>query len=100
MGEEALQVITERLDRLERLTLIGAKSVLDLEEAALLTGFSTGHLYRLTSTRKIPHFKKSRKLYFKKSELEEWMLDHKVMTDKEIDSLATTHVATHKFDRI
>jgi predicted DNA-binding transcriptional regulator AlpA len=99
MSDEAIQVMTERFDRLERLTLIGAKTVLDLEEAAMFTGFSIGHLYRLTSNRLIPHFKKSRKLYFKKSELEDWMLERKVMTDKEMESLATTYVATHKHGR-
>lgn len=94
--EMKLQTIDTRLDRIERLTLISAKTVLDIDEASLLTGFSKGHLYRLTSERQIPHYKKSRKLYFKKSELEAWLLEDKVLTAEDIDSQAATYVVTHK----
>jgi len=66
-GEAQYRQITERLDRIERLTLIAAKPVLDLTEAAQFTGLSIGHLYRLTSSKQIPHFKKSRKLYFEQT---------------------------------
>lgn len=95
MSEATIDTLNARLDRIERLTLIGAKSVLDLDEAVLFTGFSKGHMYRLTSERQIPHFKKSRKLYFKKSELEEWMLEDKVKTESEVQTLASTYIATH-----
>lgn len=91
-----LQDISNKLDRIEELTLIGAKTVLDLEETALFTGMSVGHIYRLTSGKQIPHFKKNRKLYFKKAELEDWMLEHKILTEDEIQSKASTYVATHK----
>ena len=94
--EATLQDLSNKLDRIEALTLIGAKNILDLDEAVLFTGFSKGHIYRLTSDRKIPHFKKSRKLYFKKSELEDWMLEQKILTEDEIQSKASTYVATHK----
>lgn len=75
-----LEEMNEKLDRIGELALISAKTVLDLNEAALFTGFSIGHLYRLTSGRQIPHFKKNRKLYFKKSDLEAWMCDNRVQT--------------------
>lgn len=91
-----LEQLDEKLDRIGKLTLIGAKTVLDLDEAILFTGLSRGHLYRLTSSRQIPHFKKNRKLYFKKSELEDWMLDNKVFTEDEIQSKASTYVATNR----
>lgn len=91
-----IQDLSDKLDRIESLTLIGAKNILDLDEAVLFTGFSKGHLYRLTSEKRIPHFKKSRKLYFKKTELENWMLEQKILTEDEIQSKASTYVATHK----
>ncbi len=94
--EMALQTIDTRLNRIERLTLISAKAVLDIDEASVFTGFSKGHLYRLTSERQIPHYKKNRKLYFKKSELEAWLLEDKVMTAEDIESQAATYVVTHK----
>jgi predicted DNA-binding transcriptional regulator AlpA len=91
-----LQDLSNKLDRITELTLIGAKTVLNLEETALFTGLSVGHLYRLTSGKQIPHFKKNRKLYFKKAELEDWMLEQKILTEDEIQSRASTYVATHK----
>lgn len=91
-----LEEMNEKLDRIGELALISAKTVLDLNEAALFTGFSTGHLYRLTLGRQIPHFKKNRKLYFKKSDLEAWMCDNRVQTEKEINCKAATYCSTHK----
>lgn len=91
-----MEQLSQKLDHIGELALMGAKTVLNLNEAALFTGLSVGHIYRLTSGRKIPHFKKNRKLYFKKSELETWMLDNKVMTEDEINSKAATFIATKR----
>ena len=96
MSSEEYKQINSRLDRIEQLTLIGVKNVLSLEETAALTGFSVGHLYRLTSQKQIPHFKKNRKLYFRKSDIEDWMTEKRVLTDSEIESKATTYMAIHK----
>lgn len=93
--EITLETLSLKLDRIGELALINAKTVLDLNEASLFTGFSTGHLYRLTSGRQIPHFKKNRKLYFKKSDLEAWLCADRVMTTQEINSKAATYAATH-----
>jgi excisionase family DNA binding protein len=94
-SEEMMQQMMARLERIEKLTLIGAKNTLDLQEAVLYTGYSEGHIYRLTSERRIPHFKESRKLYFDKKELDAWMQKQRVLTVDEIDSKASTYVATH-----
>ena len=96
MSSEEYNQINSRLDRIEQLTLIGVKNVLSLEETAALTGFSVGHLYRLTSQKQIPHFKKNRKLYFRKADIEEWLTEKRVLTNSDIESEATTYTATHK----
>lgn len=96
MADMTLQDLSDKLDQIAALTLIGSKAVLDLDETVLFTGLSRGHLYRLTSEKRIPHFKKCRKLYFKKSDLEEWMMSDKVLTEDEIRDRASTYVATHK----
>ena len=96
MSQDYLNELNARFDRLERMTLIGAKDVLDIDEASLLTGMSVGHIYRLTSAREIPHYKKNRKLYFNKAELNEWMQEQKVKSVTEIDRQATTYTVTHK----
>lgn len=96
MEEKALQELNDKLDHIAELTLIGSKTVLNIDEAALFTGLSVGHIYRLTSGKQIPHFKKNRRLYFKKAELEEWLLDNKILTESEIQSRASTYTAIHK----
>ena len=90
MSDDVMTAIAQRFDRLEQLTLIGAKPVLNLEETVLFTGLSKGHLYRLTSEKQIPYYKKCRKLYFKKSELEAWLLERRVSTQAEIEAQVTT----------
>lgn len=87
-----LSELSRKLDSLASITLMGAKSVLDLDETALFTGLSKGHLYRLTSGRQIPFFRKNRKLYFRKSELEQWMCATPVKTESEIQSEASAYV--------
>lgn len=94
MTAELKQYMDERFDRIETATLLGAKEVLTIEEAALLTGYKVKGLYELTSTKRIPHYKKNGRLYFRKSELEGWMTQYKVLTEQEINSKADTYLAT------
>ena len=96
MNSEEYKNINARLDRIERLTLISAKNILDLEETCLFTGMSKGHLYRLTSGRQIPFFRKNRKLYFKKSDLETWMTETPCASVKDINSKASTYCSTRQ----
>lgn len=89
--------LTTKIERLEKIALIGTKNVLTLDEVVLVTGLSKGHIYRLTSAQGIPHYKpKGRNLYFKKDEIEEWLLQNRIRTKSEIDGAATTYTAIHK----
>ena len=77
--------LIELLQRLERNTLLAAKRVLNIEDAALLTGLTVQHLYKLTSARQIPFSKPNGKqVYFDKEELENWMRKGRVKTIDEI----------------
>ena len=80
MEEVTLRQLADRLDRIEQITLIQAKNVLGVEDVATLTGYSVKHIYRLTSDRDIPHFKRGGKLYFLKKEVENWMTETRVFT--------------------
>lgn len=95
MTADMKKYMDERFDRIEMATLLGSKAVLNIEEAAMLTGYKVKGIYEMTSQRRIPHYKKNGKLYFKKSELEEWMTERKVLTENEIRGKAQTFVATH-----
>jgi excisionase family DNA binding protein len=80
--------LDERLSRIENM-LLSQKTVLNFEEASVYTGLSKSHLYKLTSTGGIPCYKPTgKKLYFDKSELDEWMLRNKKLSQDEIDDKA------------
>lgn len=90
------QAIMERLDEIKRATLIGVKDSLTIEECAMYTGYSVQSLYAFTSKREIPHFKRGNYLFFSKRQVEEWLQSNPVPTTQEINSEASTFVATHK----
>ena len=88
--------VEERLERIERLLLLGSKEVLNTSEIALLLGISESRVRHLTSAKKIPHYKQGNKIYFRKKEIEAWQLQSRVPTDDEIRSRGTTYAVTHK----
>ena len=90
------QTIADTLRRIETSIRVGNKQTLDFEEACFYTGYSEGHMYRLTSERRIPFCKRDRKIYFNKTELDRWMTQNRIETEEEIKSRATTYVATHR----
>lgn len=61
-----------------------AKQILNIEEAAALTGLARQTLYGLTSRREIPHFKRGKALRFKYDELQAWLLANRRKTVEEI----------------
>ena len=75
-----VETILEKLENLERLALLN-KSVLNFDEVAVYTGLSKSTLYKLTCSKKIPHYKPSGKLlYFDRKELDSWLLQNRVHT--------------------
>lgn len=89
--------ILMRLDAIERYALLGAKQVLTIEDVALLTGLSKSHLYKLTCTRQIPHYKpNSKQMYFDRAEIEDWMRQNRVNTTSEAEQEAARYVVTGK----
>jgi len=74
-----------QLDRIERNSLLAAKNVLTVEDAAILLGLSPSTIYRWTMTKIIPHYKPNGKLvFFNKKELEDWMMRNRVASEEEI----------------
>ncbi len=69
------------------------KETLDFEETASYTNQSRSYLYKLTSQGLIPHYKPTgKKIYFKRSELDEWMLRNKVYSADELEEKAVNHM--------
>jgi excisionase family DNA binding protein len=71
------KLILKKLDNIESMLhqqSINTKEVLSFSEAALLLDVSHSHLYKLTSTKQIPHYcPQGKKLYFERKELIQWM---------------------------
>ena len=88
--------IIEHIENLRQLIEsqgIHTKAVLNLNEACQYLELSQSHLYKLTSAGNIPHYKPNgKKLYFKRSELESWLLRNRSSTQKEIDQRAADYL--------
>ena len=80
-----LEDIAERLDRLERMTALASKNVLDINEVADLTGYTVKYLRLLISRREIPHYRRGNRLYFSRDEVEGWMMGTRIPTKEEMN---------------
>lgn len=68
------------------------KPILTFEEACKYAGLSKSYMYQHTSAGNIPFYKpEGRKIYFKRIELEEWMLRNRQSSNAEIKSKAAKH---------
>ncbi len=84
--------LEKKLSRLEDILLMGQKEMLVVDDVARLTGIGKNTIYQLTCKKLIPHYKPSRKLlYFKKSEIVEWMQQNRVSTDAELEAEAAAY---------
>lgn len=90
--------LIKRLDRLEVLTLLAAKSVLTLEEVCLLTGLAKSTVYKMTAYRVIPHYHADggKHLYFKKDEVEDWLTRNRVSSHNEDEQRAVNEYFSKK----
>lgn len=92
--------ILNRLEAIERYSLLAAKSVLCFDDVVLLTGLSKSHLYKLTCGHQIPHYKPNGKqIYFDRTEVESWMKQNRIATIQEIDQAATNYVVTGRMKK-
>jgi excisionase family DNA binding protein len=88
-----LNDIIQKLDILTHAVLT-QKQMLDIDEAAMFTNMAKSYLYKLTSAQEIPHYKpRGGMIYFDRSELEGWLRQGRVNTNKNIADQAAAHVA-------
>ncbi|MEO1486993.1 MAG: helix-turn-helix domain-containing protein [Bacteroidota bacterium] len=66
------------------------KPILNLDEASRYCGLSKSRMYQHTAKKKIPHYKPEGKLiYFKREDLDNWLLSNKVLTKEQVKGMAT-----------
>lgn len=88
--------IEERLDRIEKMLKVQQamqKQVLNFNETCTYLEVSQSHLYKLTSTAGIPHYKPNgKKLYFQREELDQWLLRNRMDSQDEIEQQAANYL--------
>lgn len=88
--------IKEQLDRIEQYAMIAAKSMLNIKEAAIILGMTIEGVRCLVRNNTLPYYKPNiNRLYFKKSELEDWMMQNRSKSMTEIESEAAAYCSTH-----
>lgn len=94
--ELILEKLSEIANKLDEQNLL-QKTVLNFNEACKYLDVSPSHLYKLTSTRQVPHFcPQGKKLYFNRTELEEWLQRNRQSTTSEIEIEVTENMLKSK----
>lgn len=94
---EPVESLLERISLLEN-TIFTTKRVFTFQEACMYIGVSESMLYKLTSSKEIPHYKpRGKMIYFAKEELDEWLLQNYEPTVNEAVRMATEAAATEPF---
>ena len=75
---------------------VAETEVIGIDQAARLLRCSKGYLYKLTSSRVLPHYKKGKIVYFLRSELVDWIKTGRIKTNEELDIEAATYVTLKK----
>ena len=91
--------IEERLERIERILVIGSKEALNTSEVALMLDVAVQTVRNLMHDKAIPYYKRGGKAYFRKSEIEAWMLKgQRIVSNEEIASEASTYIAIKRMN--
>ena len=68
---------------------LDTKEVWTCAETCTYLGLQPRGLYKMTHLRKIPHYKKGKLLFFKRSEIIAWLLQCRVSTTDELEQRAS-----------
>ncbi|MDV7187620.1 helix-turn-helix domain-containing protein [Lutibacter sp. TH_r2] len=107
--ENPFEIIVEKLNAIEnRLASIENKlltsnnttrnaiEIMSLKQLCEYYDFTKSHIYKLTSNREIPFYKNGKRLYFKKDEIDQWILENRVKTVKDIEQEANNYLMRKK----
>ena len=69
------------------------KEILTLQDACDYLNVSASYLYKLTCTKQVPHYVPTgKKIYMKRSELDEWLLRNRQSSSSEIEQQAADYL--------
>lgn len=92
----SIDILIQKLEHIE--TLIEQqgllqKEVLNMDEACQYLGLKKSYMYKLTSSKSIPHFcPQGKNIYFKRTELDDWLLRNRKDSQDEIEQRAADYV--------
>lgn len=88
---DSLFLLIKIEQHLQQLQLL-QKEVLSFNEGCHFCGFRPSWMYQLTSKKKIPFYKPNgKKIFFRHSELEVWLLSNKISVKKKRTSASHTN---------
>lgn len=98
--ENPFELILERLDRIEKAITklnIGTQIAevnhpMGVKELTAYLKNSKSAIYAMTASNKIPHYKSGKRLYFKQSEIDEWIFSNKIKTNDDIEREAMEYI--------
>ena len=109
--ENPFEIILDKLNNIEnflkgyrpnennKVLQVSSPEILNLNQATEYLSLSKSTLYKFTSKREIPHFKKGKKIYFRKIELDEWLTQLRIATKDEIEREAINYLIRNKRSR-
>ena len=85
MSDQELVNKLESIETMLKEQTMLKKEVLNFNEATTYLDLSHSHLYKLTSRATIAHYKPNgKKIYFKREELDAWLLSNRTSTMEEV----------------
>jgi excisionase family DNA binding protein len=95
-NEIIIQKLNSIEQKLEEQNLL-KKEILNFNETCAYLAISASHLYKMTSSKSIPHFcPQGKKLYFKRAELDVWLQRNRKSTADEIEQAAADYLIRNK----
>lgn len=87
----------DKEENLQRLQMIAQKEILSFREGCLYMDVSDSYLYKLTSKKALPFSKpKGGKIYFKKSDLDNWMMQNESNGARVLEEEVFNHLKRNK----
>lgn len=96
--DELRQIITESVqDALRKAKQPEAskdRKTMTVDEVAAFTGLAKGTIYIKTMRGLIPHYKRDKRVFFERDEIEAWLLENKRITTAEAAQQADKYLAS------
>lgn len=81
---EQESIILEKLNEVQKSLILATKKLLTVKEAAVVSGLSVQYLHRLTSQRRITHYKPNGKtIFIDRNDLEKWLRQRRIVGEDE-----------------